>query len=81
MNNNFIQVLETADKEKRKMYSRCTKKELISMLIECNKIIDRIDSPEYIVFYGDAFKAAQEGGFTCKYVNDEIIPDLKQENH
>ena len=36
----MIQILEQTHEERVEMYMKLTKKELVSMLIECNKIID-----------------------------------------
>lgn len=38
-NTNFFQVIEQSDEEKMEMYMKLTKREIIHMLIECNKII------------------------------------------
>jgi hypothetical protein len=39
---NLLRIIETTDEEKTEMYMKCTKSELTRMLIECNKIIDKI---------------------------------------
>jgi hypothetical protein len=38
----MMQIVEQSDEEKMKMYMKCTKKELASMLIECNRILSNI---------------------------------------
>jgi len=38
----MLQVIEQNDEEKRKMYNKCSKKELITMLIEANKQLNKI---------------------------------------
>lgn len=38
----MLQIIEQNDEEKRKMYNKCSKKELITMLIEANKALNRI---------------------------------------
>jgi len=35
-----MQIIEQTPEEKMAMYMKCTKKELCSMLIECNRILD-----------------------------------------
>jgi len=35
----MLQILEQTHKEKVEMYSKCTKKELIEMLIESNRVL------------------------------------------
>lgn len=35
----MVQVIEMTDKEKLKMYMKCSKKELAKMLIESNRIV------------------------------------------
>lgn len=37
--NNFMQIVEQTHEEKIAMYMKCTKKELIEMLIECNRLL------------------------------------------
>lgn len=39
MNTNFMQVVEQTYEEKVAMYMKCTKKELIAMLIQCNLLL------------------------------------------
>jgi hypothetical protein len=40
MKNNYCQIVPQTDDEKRKMYMRLSKEELVEMLINANKIID-----------------------------------------
>lgn len=40
--NNFYQVIKQTDEEKMAMYMKLLKKEIISMLIEANKFIDKV---------------------------------------
>lgn len=39
-NINFVQMVEMTDDEKFEMYNKCTKEELIRMLIQANKVLD-----------------------------------------
>ena len=39
---NFVQVVELTAEEKRKIYSKMKKSELIEMLIACNEFIDSV---------------------------------------
>lgn len=36
----MVQAIKMTDKEKLRMYMKCSKKELAKMLIECNRIIE-----------------------------------------
>jgi len=38
----MYQIIEQTDKQKMKMYKKIKKKKLIKMLIECNKVIEKI---------------------------------------
>lgn len=38
----MFQIVEQTDEEKEKMYMKCTKKELVKMLIEANRILQNI---------------------------------------
>lgn len=45
MENNFYQIVETTDEEKFEMYNKLSKKELIGMLIQANKMLDIKTNP------------------------------------
>ena len=45
MENNFYQIVKTTDEEKFEMYNKLSKKELISMLIQANKMLDIKSNP------------------------------------
>lgn len=46
-NINFVQLVEMTDEEKFEMYNKCTKEELIRMLIQANKVLDSLYKPTY----------------------------------
>lgn len=46
-NINFVQMVEMTDDEKFDMYNKCTKEELIRMLIQANKVLDDLYNPTY----------------------------------
>lgn len=60
----MLQVIETTDKQKTKMYMKCTKKELIKMLIQANKVLDRFynNNPA-----GKLFSSVVTDGYKLKY--------------
>ena len=43
---NYIHIVEMTKEEKVKMYMKCTKMELIEMLINCNDILDYLCGPK-----------------------------------
>lgn len=46
----MMQVIEQTHDEKMKMYMKCSKKKIIEMLIECNRILDaQSQAGEYFV--------------------------------
>lgn len=46
-NINFVQMVEMTDEEKFEMYNKCTKEELIRMLMQANKVLDSLYNPTY----------------------------------
>ncbi len=38
----MLQVIKQTDKQRFKMYKKLKKKKIIKMLIECNKIVDKL---------------------------------------
>lgn len=49
----MYQVVHQTDSEKRKMYSKIPKSQIIDMLIESNKAIDRMSSPSAFIYCPD----------------------------
>lgn len=49
----MMQVIEQTHDEKMAMYMKCTKKELASMLIECNRILEAQLQAKNIVVQAD----------------------------
>ena len=52
MENNFYQIIYTTDEEKFEMYNKLSKKELISMLIQANKMLDIKTNPSKYFLLG-----------------------------
>lgn len=40
-NANYVHIVEMTHEEKVKMYMKCTKKNLVEMLIECNRLLPK----------------------------------------
>ena len=70
----YMHVLEQTDEEKRLMYMKCKKAELVAMLMECHRIINRLTLPLKITTVGEMDKFAKRCGFK-KHVNDELKTD------
>lgn len=63
----MYQVIEQTDEEKMTMYMKLSKKEIISMLIECNKFIDKF-TPQVVEekqYCGGYAPDSRTTGLTC----------------
>lgn len=47
----MMQLIEQTHEEKVAMYMKCTKKQLIEMLIECNKHLDRLKGDQGVTAF------------------------------
>ena len=52
MENNYYQIIETTEEEKFEIYDKLSKKELIGMLIQANKMLDIKTNPSKYLFAG-----------------------------
>lgn len=80
MNTNYMQVVEMTDEEKLKMYLKEPKEKIAKMLIECNKIIGRLQ-PQVIAKTADTkpteWLIAQYELASNRYMfNEKFILDL-----
>lgn len=72
-NINFVQMVEMTDDEKFEMYNKCTKKELIRMLIQANKVLDDLYNPTYKLKCVNPGSFQQSDNFTTTTYGDMEI--------
>lgn len=66
MNTNYCQVVEMTDEQKRKMYRKCTKEQLIGFIIELEKLKQNVLDHVYIdeSIQSQRLKHYQDLGYT-----------------
>jgi hypothetical protein len=58
-----MQIIEQTDEEKVAMYMKCKKKQLVEMLLQCNKLIDSVFP---ILTYSDYYEEKPKERFLGK---------------
>ncbi len=63
----MYQVIEQTDEEKFEMYNKLPKKQVIEMLMECHRIIERLSTVTTVSNYCTCFSSQ------CNYINGKLF--------